>query len=116
VPLVAAEKYDVLNSCQMLRLVGGLQFLSWIKDLEMIMTAFTVSCYGIVLLGWLVMIAFFFFAVMAVMLFKETDPYRFGSIPSRFVLCWFVLCCVGLWSVSYCADCLLCIRHVVCRR
>jgi len=80
---IPTHAHDLIPSCHMLRLVTGLQFLSWIKDLELIMTAFTVSCYGIYLLGVLVAIAFLFFSIAAVMLFKETDPFRFGSIPSR---------------------------------
>jgi len=83
VPVFNPEEH-LVASCHMLRLVSALQFLSWVKDLELIMTAFTVSCYGILLLGVLVLIAFFFFAIAAVMLFKQSDPYRFGSIPSSF--------------------------------
>jgi hypothetical protein len=70
----------------MFRLVGALQYLTWIKDLELIMTAFAVSGYGLLLLGCLVAIAFVFFSVAAVMLFKDADPYKFGSIRKRYVV------------------------------
>ena len=66
----------------MFRIVMGLQYLSWIKDLELLMKAFTVSFYGIMLLVVLVLIAFFYFGAAAMLLFKESDPYHFGSVGS----------------------------------
>lgn len=73
----------VCSAFRMLRLVSALQYLTWIKDMELIMTAFTVSFYGLFLLGCLVLIAFVFFSVAAVMLFKAADPYKFGTISKR---------------------------------
>jgi len=74
---------EAISSLRVLRLVCALQYLTWIKDLELIMTAFTASFYGIFLLGCLGIISFGFFSIAAVMLFKHADPYKFGTIRVR---------------------------------
>lgn len=73
---------NCLNSCHIIRLVAALQFLSWIRDLKLIMTAFTVSIFGIILLCILAIIAFFIFVVAGLLLFQESDPAHFGTISS----------------------------------
>lgn len=80
VPLIFPKR-KLFRSFHVLRLLGMLQYFAWIRDLELIMQAFTASFYGIVLLVALVIIFVFFFSIAGVMLFKDSDPYHFNSFP-----------------------------------
>lgn len=75
------DSRQLFRSFHLLRMLGLLQYLSWIRDLELIMQAFTASFYGIVLLMVLVTILEFFFSIGGVMLFKDSDPYHFSTFP-----------------------------------
>lgn len=77
--------YEFLHAFNMLRLVATLQYFTlWIKDLELIMQAFSVSVYGIALLCLLVLVNFLYFVIAGMMLFKQSDPYRFATPASAF--------------------------------
>jgi len=81
IPLIIPDR-RLFRSFHLLRLLGMLQYLAWIRDLELIMRSFTASFYGIFLLWVLVVILMFFFSIGGVILFKDSDPYHFSSFPN----------------------------------
>ena len=66
------------------RVVGSLQYLRFMKDLQLIFQVITSTIYGISLFMVLVLIVFSYFAVAGVMLFKHSDPFHFKSFWRRY--------------------------------
>ena len=78
---------EYTNGFYLLRMVGSLQYLRWIKDLHLIMQALSMSVFGLFLLMVLVLLAFLYFAMAGILLFKDSDPYHFSTPQSRYRIC-----------------------------
>ena len=65
------------------RVIGSLQYLRWMKDLQLIFQVLTSTVYGISLFLVLVLIVFSYFAIAGILLFKYSDPFHFKSFERR---------------------------------
>ena len=66
------------------RVIGSMQYLRWMKDLQLILDVLATVGYGITLFLVLVLIAFSYFAVAGVLLFRNSDPFHFKSFGRRY--------------------------------
>ena len=67
-----------------LRMIGALQYMNWVKDLQVIMQVMSTTIRGICLFLILVLLTFTYFAIAGILLFKESDPYHFRNSGSRY--------------------------------
>ena len=86
VPLVVLNTNVIIymEGLYVLRIVGALQYLGWMKDLQLIFRVLTATVYGITLILVLVIVAFIYFAVAGVLLFKNSDPFHFSTFWRRY--------------------------------
>ena len=72
-----------MDGFYLLRVVGALQYLRWMKDLQLIFQVLATTIYGISLFLVLVVLSFSYFAIAGVLMFKNSDPFHFKSFGRR---------------------------------
>ena len=66
-----------------LRMIGALQYMKWLKDVQIIIQVVGTTMYGMWLFLVLVLLVFTYFAIAGILLFKNSDPFHFSSAASR---------------------------------
>lgn len=76
------ESFHFLVFLRILRLMRTLRNFSFIKDLGVIINSIAGSFDSVMYLLWLLLLLIFYSACLGTLMFKESDPYRFGDLVS----------------------------------
>ena len=76
---------DYVDGFYTLRMIGALQYLQMLKDVQIIVQVIGTTLYGMWLLLVLVLMIFTYFAIAGILLFKNSDPFHFRNAASRYV-------------------------------
>lgn len=85
-PTVAMQRFRLLSMFRAFRIGMALRCLSTLrKELSIILTSLADAFIGLIYVLSLIILFLFCFALLGTLIFKESDPYAFGNVYTRYV-------------------------------
>ena len=82
-PAIGSDSGSLLTMLRLLRLLRVLKLVKSLPQLQVIVTALIMGLNSIGFIAIILFIFFYIFAIIGLMLFRENDPWHFGSLTSR---------------------------------